>query len=186
MEIGNILQNTNYMSDFELSHKKDKIRGRLQEDSVSISEEALEMAKKMFTQNFVNIYSTNYDTAQSLDEDQNAGDSLLSDYKSYFDQYRGKCLFKDADKTKNSISTDARSSDDIDDGDELSKTASKLERQIRDLASKLEKILSSNIPEAEKETQGNEIQKKISELQSQLAGIKRAITADQNATSSAE
>lgn len=48
--------------------------------------------------------------------------------------------------------------------------------------SKLEKMLSSNIPEAKKETLSNELQKKINELQSQLASIKHVIAVGKSAS----
>lgn len=50
----------------------------------------------------------------------------------------------------------------------------KLERQIQDLMKELESVMSSSMTEVQKESAANEIQKKISELQSTPGTLKRA------------
>lgn len=145
-------------------------------DTVSLSPEALELARQHRLAAFCGTYGTN-----KLDETE--GDATTADkpvsateqYRSHFNEYRGTGLFAASEQTgetsSGQVNADIGSGESSsDDGD--NQTA-KLERQIKDLTKELEEVLASDLPDVQKEASAQELQKKISELRSQLTALKR-------------
>lgn len=96
-------------------------------------------------------------------------------YRKQCNEYRGMGLFTAPEQTGETSSGQAnaaagsgeRSSDDS------SNQTAKLERQIRDLTRELEEVMAADLPDVQNEASAQELQKKISERQSQLTALKR-------------
>ena len=181
MEIGNFLQVGDIrQTEFSAQRREQEdaaVRGDADGDTVSISAEAFALAKQM--------YGTAFGLSLAQDDGEESGNAASSseavnDYKRIFDDYRGLGLFSE-DET---AGTGASASDDAGSGS-TGREAAKLEKQIKDLLEKLETVMSSDMPEVQKDMQGNEIQKKIAELQSTLASMKRAQQAGPSAAGQA-
>lgn len=131
-------------------------------DTVSISDAAMEAYTKSKLGN--------------IDEEASEND-LLDQFKKQFNSYRGKGIFNEDSDTnaQKSIEGDTVTdgSSGTDDIDKVTKKASELERKIKDLTEQLESVMQSNLPDTEKEAMAGQIQKQISELQSQLAAYKQ-------------
>lgn len=65
------------------------------------------------------------------------------------------------------------------------KKASDIERQIKELASQLEQVLTSNMPDVAKEERASGIKKKMDELLGQLQALKAGEEAGQQAQADA-
>ncbi len=112
----------------------------------------------------------------SIDEESSEND-LFDQFKKQFNSYRGKGIFNEDNEvsSKNISDSDTivEGSGGSEDIDKISQKASELERKIKDLTEQLESVMQSNLPDTEKEAMAGQIQKQISELQSQLAAYKQ-------------
>ena len=139
-------------------------------DTVSISAEAFALARQMYASAFGASLAREEDAA----EEGSSASQAVNDYKAIFNDYRGMGLFaEDSGKAAGA----GGAGDSEADSDSMSKQMAKLEKQIQDLLKELESVMSSSMPEVQKESAANEIQKKISELQSTLGTLKRAAQA---------
>ncbi len=131
-------------------------------DTVSISDAAMEAYTKS--------------KPGSIDEESSEND-LFDQFKKQFNSYRGKGIFNEDNEvsSKNISDSDTivEGSGGSEDIDKISQKASELERKIKDLTEQLESVMQSNLPDTEKEAMAGQIQKQISELQSQLAAYKQ-------------
>lgn len=142
------------------SHKKSDSGQASSFDTVSISDAAL--------QAYANSKSV------SIANENESDNNLSEQFKNQFDSYRGKGIFSEDDSASkdNSVASSEKSQQN---GEEkIDKTASELERKIKDLTEKLEALMSSNMPEHEKDMMANQIHKELEELQSQLNAYKQA------------
>lgn len=171
MQIGNFfpLENGRQVDSFSQSCKRNEVAVQKIDDgdTVTISTEAFALARQMYASAF------GMSLAQedgSMDEGVSSSQTV-NDYKSIFNDYRGMGLF-DEDSGKAAGAGTVGDSEAA--SDSMSKQMAKLEKQIQDLMKELESVMSSSMPEVQKESAANEIQKKISELQSALGTLKRA------------
>ena len=135
-----------------------------QGDTVTFSAEALALARQMYSSAFgASIAWDSEETGEATNRES----ASVGDYKKLFNEYRGMGLFDEDGASEGAASTEDAASDSA------SRQTAKLEKQIRDLLEKLETVMSSDMPEEQKEMAGAELQKKISELQSSLAALKR-------------
>lgn len=147
-------------------------------DTVSISAEAFALARQMYATAFgVSLAQEDGATDEGASSSQ-----AVNDYKSIFNDYRGMGLFDEDSGTAAGAGTAGDSEADT---DSASRQMAKLEKQIQDLMKELESVMSSSMPEVQKESAANEIQKKISELQSTLGTLKRAAQAASPTTAQA-
>ncbi len=174
MQIGNFfpLENGGQADFFSQSRERNDAAVQKSDDgdTVSISAEAFALARKMYASAFgVSLAQEDGTT------DEGASSSkAVNDYKSIFNDYRGMGLFdEDSDKAAST----GTAGDSEADSDSMSRQMARLEKQIQDLMKELESVMSSSMPEVQKESAANEIQKKISELQSTLGTLKRAAQA---------
>ncbi len=174
MQIGNFfpLENGGQVDFFSQSRERNEAAVQQIDsgDTVSISAEALALARQMYASAFGASLAREEDAA-----DEGASSSqAVNDYKSIFNDYRGMGLFVEDSGTAAGAGTAGDSEADT---DSASRQMAKLEKQIQDLMKELESVMSSSMPEVQKESAANEIQKKISELQSTLGTLKRAAQA---------
>lgn len=145
-------------------------------DTVSLSPEALELARQSRLAAFCGAYGTDkLDEAEGDAATEGKPVSATEQYRSRFNEYRGMGLFAASAQTGEASSGQANAVAESDESssDDSSNQTAKLERQIKDLTKKLEEVLTSDLPDAQKEASAQELQKKISELQSQLTALKR-------------
>lgn len=142
-------------------------------DTVSISAEALALARQMYASAFGASLAREEDAEDAADEGVSSSQAV-NDYKSIFNDYRGMGLF---DEDSGRAAGAGTAGDSEADTDSASRQMAKLEKQIQDLMKELESVMSSSMPEVQRESAANEIQKKISELQSTLGTLKRAAQA---------
>lgn len=129
-------------------------------DTISISDAALQ------------AYANS--KAASITEENESGNNLSEQFKKQFNQYRGKGIFSEDDSVSKDNSVDGSEKAQQTEEEKISKTVSELERKIKDLTEKLEAVMSSNMPEHEKDMMSNQIHKELEELQSQLNAYKQA------------
>lgn len=142
------------------SRKKSEFSVNSPFDTVSISDAALE------------AYSKSKISTSEMDDKSDSDAS--KDFKKYFNNYRGNGIFAEdnsQDTEKNDGVTDTSENSE---SEKISKKVSEIERKIKDLMEKLETVMSSDMPEQEKNAMEGQIQKEISELQSQLTAYKQA------------
>lgn len=145
-------------------------------DTVSLSPEALELARQSRLAAFCGAYGTDkLDEAEGDATTEDKPVSATEQYRSHFNEYRGMGLFAASEQTEetssgqpNAVAGSGESS-----SDDCGNQTAKLERQIKDLTKELEEVLASDLPDVQKEASAQELQKKISELQSQLTALKR-------------
>ena len=180
MEIGTIFPvnslSTTQFSTVSENRRQQEKSTQSDGDTVSLSPEALELARQSRLAAFCGAYGTD-----KLDESE--GDAateakplgVTEQYRSRFNEYRGMGLFAASAQTGEASSGQANAvaGSDESSSDDSSNQTAKLERQIKDLTKKLEEVLASDLPDAQKEASAQELQKKISELQSQLTALKR-------------
>ena len=145
-------------------------------DTVSLSPEALELARQSRLAAFCGAYGT--DKLSEAEGDATTEEKSVSateQYRSRFNEYRGTGLFAASDQTGETSSGQANavSANGEDSSDDSSNQTAKLERQIKDLTKELEEVMTSDLPDVQKEASAQELQKKISELRSQLTALKR-------------
>lgn len=122
MKIEDVVERSSCLLESEQSRKKNQIGSPQRRDTVSISKEAFKKAIEMFAQNFVWTYSTASSDSQNLVGNQNNNDHIASDYKSYFEQYRGKGIFRNSAETKTAAKSSFKNTDTNSTNEEQSKT----------------------------------------------------------------
>ena len=142
------------------SHKKSEENQASTFDTISISDAALQ------------AYANS--KAASITDENESGDNLFEQFKKQFNSYRGKGIFSEDDSVSKDNSVDGAENAQHTEEEKISKTVSELERKIKDLTEKLEAVMSSNMPEHEKDMMANQIHKELEELQSQLNAYKQA------------
>lgn len=145
-------------------------------DTVSLSPEALELARQSRLAAFCGAYGTDkLDEAEGDAATEGKPVSATEQYRSRFNEYRGMGLFAASEQTGETSSgqTDAATGSGETSTEDSDSLTAKLERQIKDLTKELEEVLASDLPDVQKEASAQELQKKISELQSQLTALKR-------------
>lgn len=135
-------------------------------DSVNISAEALALARRMYA----SAFGASLAREDGTTDEGTSASQTINDYKAIFSEYRGMGLFSEDDSGRAAGAGES-------DSESASRQMAKLEKQIKDLLRELESVMSSSMPEVQKESAANEIQKKISELQSTLGTMKRAMQA---------
>lgn len=141
------------------SHKKSDENQTSTFDTVSISDAALQ------------AYANS--KAASIADENESDNNLSEQFKKQFNSYRGKGIFSEDDSVSKDNSVDGSEKAQQTEEEKISKTVSELERKIKDLTEKLEAVMSSNIPEHEKDMMANQIHKELEELQSQLNAYKQ-------------
>lgn len=146
-------------------------------DTVSLSPEALELARQNRLAAFCGAYGTDkLDEAEGDATTEDKPVSATEQYRSHFNEYRGMGLFAASEQTGEASSGQAAhgaagsGASSSEDSDNLT---AKLERQLKDLTRELEEVMASDVPDVQKEASAQELQKKISELQSRLTALKR-------------
>lgn len=140
------------------AHKKTDNNSSISFDTVSISDAALQ------------AYANS--KANSVENENNSDSTLYDQFKKQFNSYRGKGIFSEDESLSKSV--DGNNNSQQIEEEKVSKNVSELERKIKDLTEKLESIMSSNMPEHEKDMMANQIHKELDELQSQLTAYKQA------------
>lgn len=180
MEIGTIfpvtsLSATNFSTVCE-NRRQQNNSAQPDGDTVSLSPKALERARQNRLAALCGTYGT--DKLGETEGDAAGADEAITAedrYRKQFNAYRGMGLFTAPEQTGETSSGQAnaaagsgeRSSDDS------SNQTAKLERRIRDLTKELEEVMAADLPDVQKQASAQELQKKISERQSQLTALKR-------------
>lgn len=174
MQIGNFFPLENGVQTDFFSQIRERNEAAVQKiddgDTVSISAEALALARQMYA----SAFGASLAQEEGATDEDSSASQAVNDYKSIFNDYRGMGLF---DEDSGKAAGAGTAGDSEADSDSMSKQMAKLEKQIQDLMKELESVMSSSMPEVQKESAANEIQKKISELQSTLGTLKRAAQA---------
>lgn len=129
-------------------------------DTVSISDAALQAYTKS--------------KAASIGDEDKSDNNLFEQFKKQFNSYRGKSIFSEDESVNNDDSLKDTAKTQQTEEEKVSKTVSELERKIKDLTEKLNAVMSSSMPEHEKNMMANQIHKELEELQSQLNAYKQA------------
>lgn len=148
------------VEDTNNSRKKLEFSANSSFDTVSISDAALE------------AYSKSKINTSEMDDKSDSDAS--KDFKKYFNNYRGNGIFAEDDSQGAEKSNALSGTNENSESEKVSKKVSEIERKIKDLMEKLEAVMSSDMPEQEKNAMEGQIQKEISELQSQLTAYKQA------------
>lgn len=180
MEMGAIfpvesLSATNFSTVSEKRRQQEKST-HMGDDTVSLSPEALELARQSRLDAFCGAYGTN--TLNEAEGDGAGADEAVTAadrYRKQFNEYRGMGLFAASEQTGETSSGQANAvvGSGESSSDDTSNPTAKLERQIKDLTRELEEVMASDLPDVQKEASAQELQKKISELQSQPTALKR-------------
>lgn len=143
------------------SNKKSEENRALSFDTVSISDAAM--------QAYVDS------KAASAENENKSEDNPTEQFKKQFNSYRGNGIFSEDDSVSKDNSVEGpEKAQQAEEEEKISKTVPELERKIKDLTEKLEAVMSSNMPEHEKDMMANQIHKELEELQSQLNAYKQA------------
>lgn len=179
MEMGTIfplesLSATNFSTVSEKRRRQEKST-QMDGDIVSLSPEALELARQSRLDAFCGACGS--DKLSEAEDDTSAAETINATdrYRKQFTEYRGTGLFAASDQTGETSSGQANAvSGNVENSsDDSSDQTAELERQIKDLTTELEEVMASDLPDVQKEASAQELQKKISELQSQLMALKR-------------
>lgn len=143
------------------SHKKGDDNGGLPFDTVSISDAALQ------------AYASSK-AAHRSGEESEADNNPSQQFKKHFNSYRGNGIFAEDNSVTNDNEAYDMEKTQQTESEKTGKTISELERKIKDLTEKLGSVMSSSMPEHEKDMMANQIHKELEELQSQLNAYKQA------------
>lgn len=157
-------------------------------EQVSFSREAVALAKQaLYQRQTAGLGLAVQDQEQTAADSADKRQKLLQQFRSHMHRsgmhFPGMSAAGAAESSQPEAVSESRRTEEA--SGKAAKKASDIERQIKELASQLEQVLTSNMPDVAKEERASGIKKKMDELLGQLQALKAGEEAAQQAQADA-